>query len=260
MRWRDGARFLSLDSYAGNASDPISLHKYLYAHANPIMGIDPSGESILSVLTNVGIRLGNLAIKVAPAAYIAFVRLGFIAFRAYQMIPAVLNGLLIGTVVVDVGFSMIDKLTQNKQVINETTVAPVRSNEVTAVTRGRMVERIAGANLRGSFKGIDDFRNGVATQIKSYNIEDSKELLRRIESDLRKLQEDTSKTIRGRAFDGTRHVITHRQIQARQLLVALPENTRTWRDTAFVQQLRVLSDQYKTAIRPTIVRFWRVRR
>lgn len=42
-RWRDGARFMSLDSYSGNNSDPISLHKYLYANGNPVVGVDPSG-------------------------------------------------------------------------------------------------------------------------------------------------------------------------------------------------------------------------
>ena len=37
-------RFNRLDPFAGNMSDPQSLHKYLYAHADPINGIDPSGE------------------------------------------------------------------------------------------------------------------------------------------------------------------------------------------------------------------------
>ena len=36
-------RFISQDSYAGSISDPISLHKYLYANANPVMYSDPSG-------------------------------------------------------------------------------------------------------------------------------------------------------------------------------------------------------------------------
>jgi RHS repeat-associated protein len=35
--------FLSLDPFAGNSSDPLSLHKYLYAHANPVMYSDPTG-------------------------------------------------------------------------------------------------------------------------------------------------------------------------------------------------------------------------
>ena len=37
-------RFNSLDSFFGNLSDPQSLHKYLYAHADPVNMIDPSGR------------------------------------------------------------------------------------------------------------------------------------------------------------------------------------------------------------------------
>ncbi|MBI1337258.1 MAG: hypothetical protein GC164_09895, partial [Phycisphaera sp.] len=37
-------RFNRVDPFAGNTSDPQSLHKYLYTHGNPVLGIDPSGE------------------------------------------------------------------------------------------------------------------------------------------------------------------------------------------------------------------------
>jgi RHS repeat-associated protein len=37
-------RFWTMDSYAGNNEDPLSLHKYLYTQDNPVNGIDPSGH------------------------------------------------------------------------------------------------------------------------------------------------------------------------------------------------------------------------
>jgi RHS repeat-associated protein len=56
-RWYspDTGRLMSFDPYAGNMQDPLSLHKYLYTHANPIMGVDPTGlfEGL------VGVAVGN---------------------------------------------------------------------------------------------------------------------------------------------------------------------------------------------------------
>ena len=39
-------RFISQDTYQGTINDPVSLHKYLYANANPVMYSDPSGYSV----------------------------------------------------------------------------------------------------------------------------------------------------------------------------------------------------------------------
>lgn len=44
---QDNGRFNRLDPFAGNSEDPQSLHKYAYCHADPVNGIDPSGEFLL---------------------------------------------------------------------------------------------------------------------------------------------------------------------------------------------------------------------
>jgi RHS repeat-associated protein len=50
-RWYDPTtgRFNRLDPFSGNTSDPQSFHKYAYVHGDPVQGVDPTGESYLSV-------------------------------------------------------------------------------------------------------------------------------------------------------------------------------------------------------------------
>ena len=43
--------FTSMDTYEGTTSDPNSLHKYLYANADPVSYTDPSGHSFAMVQT-----------------------------------------------------------------------------------------------------------------------------------------------------------------------------------------------------------------
>jgi len=57
--------FNRLDPFAGNNTDPQSLHKYLYTHGNPVMGIDPSGlftmSELLVSVTNISSRFAQVA-------------------------------------------------------------------------------------------------------------------------------------------------------------------------------------------------------
>jgi RHS repeat-associated protein len=55
-------RFMTQDTYEGNDYDPASLHKYLYANANPVNMIDPSGHATIS---EEGAKLGIIGTLLA---------------------------------------------------------------------------------------------------------------------------------------------------------------------------------------------------
>jgi hypothetical protein len=93
-RWRQGYRFVSMDSYQGQPGDPLSLHKYLYTSADAINNWDPNGRATLGELTVVsgvsGMLIGTVtgylrggaagAFKGAAAGLVA----GLIAPAAFQ--------------------------------------------------------------------------------------------------------------------------------------------------------------------------------
>lgn len=65
LRWRStglparllrASSFAIADTYEGEISDPLQLHKYMYAGGNPVNNIDPSGNNYISQLIATGIR------------------------------------------------------------------------------------------------------------------------------------------------------------------------------------------------------------
>ncbi|HPT89939.1 MAG TPA: polymorphic toxin-type HINT domain-containing protein [Acetivibrio sp.] len=69
-------RFLTMDSWGGIITDPITLHKYLYADCDPVNKIDPSGHfSILGVMTAITITatIASIAIPIITGIYLAIV-------------------------------------------------------------------------------------------------------------------------------------------------------------------------------------------
>lgn len=62
----ENGRFWTMDSYEGSQSDPQNLHKYLYAHANPVNMTDPSGLFGLFKFTR---NFGNAAHAAIESAY-----------------------------------------------------------------------------------------------------------------------------------------------------------------------------------------------
>ena len=70
-------RFVTTDPWEGNISEPISLHKYLYANGNPIDNVDLSGYfSIQSSMTVVAIT-STLASIVLPGLRNTYENMGY---------------------------------------------------------------------------------------------------------------------------------------------------------------------------------------
>ena len=86
-RWRSGGLFLTLDPFQGNPQDPLSLHKYLYTHGNPVVGTDPTGESLLAEINISAAIQFSLAtvnfVSLVHSTYSA-IQHGANAFHAFQ--------------------------------------------------------------------------------------------------------------------------------------------------------------------------------
>ena len=80
-------RFHTQDSYEGRNGEPLTLHKYLYAHGNPAMFTDPSGNMTLGEVgavigqigrftLSIGLRAGSAVKTVASVARVMVTRIG----------------------------------------------------------------------------------------------------------------------------------------------------------------------------------------
>jgi len=95
-------RLNRMDDFSGDNYDPPSLHKYLYAHANPINNTDPTGNftvtevaiavAIAAVLTNVGLTIYSGIRHKADASTIAYEVLNNIAVFGAITGAATLSG------------------------------------------------------------------------------------------------------------------------------------------------------------------------
>jgi hypothetical protein len=83
--------FTTMDTYAGSIFDPTSLHKYLYANANPVTYVDPSGYNSADAHSlNVGMTLNAIVDKIVSFADSVVMNIyrGFMAMRT--ALPAVI--------------------------------------------------------------------------------------------------------------------------------------------------------------------------
>lgn len=62
-------RFVSQDTYLGKSGDPASLHKYMYASANPTTFTDPSGMTTLAELGTTIRTVTTLSLNIVNSTY-----------------------------------------------------------------------------------------------------------------------------------------------------------------------------------------------
>ena len=63
-------RFLNHDPILGDSDDPVTLHRYLYANADPVNNVDPTGLFSMTQLVVTGVNLmGRTATSLSGAAY-----------------------------------------------------------------------------------------------------------------------------------------------------------------------------------------------
>ena len=85
--------FISMDSYSGSIDDPVSLHKYLYANANPVSNSDPSGyNTVAECETSMGI-IGQLNGIISPNGRALFELVGGIIDIGRDVISTIRDGM-----------------------------------------------------------------------------------------------------------------------------------------------------------------------
>ncbi len=77
----DAGRFIRRDTYEGTLTDPVSLHKYVYTHNDPVNLIDPSGLTPLSDAISIFRKVGLLS---ALDPVYAFAQAGGYVHRAIE--------------------------------------------------------------------------------------------------------------------------------------------------------------------------------
>ena len=84
-------RFLTTDPDGGNIFDPVSLHRYLYANADPVNNSDPSGESTGTFI--------DAAITAAIAGALAGAAIGAIAAGDGHRLQGAFIGAVVGALI-----------------------------------------------------------------------------------------------------------------------------------------------------------------
>jgi hypothetical protein len=226
-----------MDTFEGDPQAPPSLHKYLYASADPVDRSDPSGnDSIAEVAVSFAI---NQTLEALPFA--AAFRAGQFAFRVLegQDIAAAAKSAAFGllgdaaTIFLSAGLLRFAVATLPLRAAGSTLVRAANSVwNLGGRARGNAVENFIFQNVLGrartlhfNFPVIDDFFQGVVTSIKSIDLTAaSYQTEAEIRSALSTAAGDLAEFAGGKLAGAT---VTAAQITERVLIVGIEDGAAT---------------------------------
>ena len=254
----DMGRFWNADSYEGNRADPQSLHKYLYANANPVLFSDPSGNFPLGELSIVQWTQNILRAIAVPTIQrisqtVAFniIRLALaqdqILFYT-ELAGVALGGLAFAGDAANFFADAADSWLKNTESIPDE-----------ARVRGVALEGRTPRNLGGNVNTIDHLdSDGTGVSIRTHGLDSEQKLLTAIRSDAREVSSAITKKISGRTYTGERFSAPAGTVQRAALLVGVPENQAS---LILRQSVRMAIEEYRETygvfIRVVPVRGWR---
>ncbi len=274
-------RFWTRDTLAGQNDDPVSLHRYLYASANPINNSDPTGHETLAgqVVTAGGI--GSLASSLNVAISQATARALFLLTRAVLASDKVLFYLEAGTAAVGAGAIIANGAVQLTSTAFEA-VADMTDKVVNSYAnnnrqipagwsaRGFALEQIGGQHLGEAYLGgnvntIDVFEGRgarIAASFKSHALDPGLpdlegRYIAAFTRDAESLIDLERRQISGIRADGSRFNLAPGALDAKIVYAPIPENhARVLLSTRVSQSLREVAQRTRTIIVPVPVRKW----
>jgi RHS repeat-associated protein len=131
-------RFWNMDTYEGHQTDPASLHKYLYANADPVQGIDPSGN--FSLVEAFAVPLITRNIRAISIGYVTGIYSGIvkIAYALHYLHPLELELRNIA--------SILGRISASAEALVADQIPKLRSI-ITGMATGLLYEPVAGALL-----------------------------------------------------------------------------------------------------------------
>src|SRR5262249_41055754 len=171
-------RFWTMDTNEGDPQAPPSLHKYLYAGADPIDRVDPSGRDWDLPSLNTAMAMMN---SLAARSLLILTNVGgyiyFNLYRVPQIVDTVSNWLLFAQATTSIGGfiakSVIETMASNLEDFNgKFSTGPSQM--------GSDVENVAGANLKRDAQSYDyyDAESQTVIQLKGTRQTSSPEALK----------------------------------------------------------------------------------